>query len=219
LLLVPAYCDLLERLDRGVAGFLGGFEAALGVWARSFSSWVRSCCWPRSAALCALWAAIEVYCLSRGAFVGELALERRAVVAGVFLGSVRSTRWPAAWARCSALVARSSPSWASLSLRSTSVAAWTQPHDTPVRADPRELALARFALPAVRLSLSGLAPRTSGDRVVTEIRCSSASSFLPMPSHGRRCCSFRFHEQPTLGRVRLKFLRDACPFSTGPTNG
>jgi hypothetical protein len=33
LLLVPAYCGVLERLDRCVAGLLGGFEAALA-WAR-----------------------------------------------------------------------------------------------------------------------------------------------------------------------------------------
>ena len=161
--------------------------------------------------------AIGVCCLTRGAFVGELALERRAVPAGVFLDSV--------CALAGGLGALPSAGGAVVGLVGEFVASLdvccgsTQPHDTPVRADARELALARFALPGVRLSLSGLAPRTSGDRVVTEIRCSSASWFLPMPSHGRRCCSFRFHEQPALGRVRLKFLRDACLLSAGPTNG
>ncbi len=128
---------------------------------------------------CVRLAAIEVCCLSRGAFVGELALERRAVLAGVFLGSVRALAGGlgALLGAGGAVVGFVGEFVASLDVCCGS----TQPHDTPVRADPRELALARFALPGVRLSLSGLAPRTSGDRVVTEIRCSSAS-WSPHPS-------------------------------------
>ena len=154
MLLVPAYCGLLERLDRGVAGFLGagsgrcraGCGAAAGL----------------AALRCGRLAAIEVLPDSRARSSASWPFERRAVPAGVFLDSVLALAGglgalPGAGG---AVVGFVGEFVASLDVCCGS----TQPHDTPVRADPRELALARFALPGVRLSVSGLTPleRRSG---------------------------------------------------------
>jgi hypothetical protein len=76
---------LLERFDRCVASFLGGFEATLGLGevllelAAELLLTLQRC-------LCL--AAVELCCLSRGAFVGELTLERRAVLPGALFDPV-----------------------------------------------------------------------------------------------------------------------------------